>query len=387
MHLDDLTGALRRLVGDVRGRDQEVEVELALETLADDLHVEQTEEAAAETETQRLRRLGLVREGRIVQLEPFERIPELRVRVGIGREDPGEHHRLDVLVPGQGLRGRAPARSERVTDSEPGDVLQPGHDVPDLASAERVDGLPYRRHDAELLGLERGSLNHRAERLARLEAPVDDAHERDHSAVLVVGRVEHERTGRRVGITRGRWNPLDESIEDLPDSRPRLRRDAKHLVRRLADELPELGRGRICVGLRQVDLVGDRDDLQVVVEREVRVCERLRLDALRGVDEEERPLAGLQGARDLVAEVDVPRGVDQVQIVIAPADSHRLGLDRDPALAFELHRIEHLLAHVALGDRARQLEDAIRERRLPVVDVRDDREVAKAVLLHRKRRF
>ena len=59
--------------------------------------------------------------------------------------------------------------------------------------------------------------------------------------------------------------------------------------------------------------------------------------------------------------------------------AHRLRLDRDPALALEIHRVEHLLAHLALRDGVGELEDAVGERRLAVVDVRDDREVADAV--------
>ena len=147
----------------------------------------------------------------------------------------------------------------------------------------------------------------------------------------------------------------------------------------VADELGDLGGGRVRIGLRQVDLVHDRHDLEVVLDREVRVRERLRLDALRGVDDEQRALAGLQRARDLVGEVDVARRVDQVQLVALPGDAHGLRLDRDPALALELHRVEHLRAHVAAGDGVGQLEDAVGQRRLAVVDVGDDREVADAL--------
>ena len=63
-------------------------------------------------------------------------------------------------------------------------------------------------------------------------------------------------------------------------------------------------------------------------------------------------------------------------------DADGLRLDRDPALALEVHRVEQLVAHLALGDGLRQLEDAIGERRLAVVDVRDDREVADVLLVH-----
>ncbi len=65
-----------------------------------------------------------------------------------------------------------------------------------------------------------------------------------------------------------------------------------------------------------------------------------------------------------------------------PVDADVLGLDRDAPLAFEVHRVEILRAHVAGVDRAGDLEDAIGQRRLAVVDVRDDREVADAGQIH-----
>ena len=58
--------------------------------------------------------------------------------------------------------------------------------------------------------------------------------------------------------------------------------------------------------------------VEVVVRREVGVGERLRLDALRRVDDEDGALAGRERARDLVGEVDVARRVDQVQDVLVP---------------------------------------------------------------------
>ena len=111
MHLAPLAVALEHAVGDVRRGHDQIEVELALEPLADDLHVQQPEEAAAEAEAERPRRLGLVEERRVVELQPLERVAQLGVLVGVAREQAGEHHRLDVLVAGQRLgRARAPLR-------------------------------------------------------------------------------------------------------------------------------------------------------------------------------------------------------------------------------------------------------------------------------------
>ena len=98
-------------VGDVRRGHEQVEVELALEPLAHDLHVQEAEEAAAEAEAERLRGLGLVHERRVAQLQLLERVAELGVVVGVGRKEPGEDHRLDVLVArGAARRPGAPRR-------------------------------------------------------------------------------------------------------------------------------------------------------------------------------------------------------------------------------------------------------------------------------------
>ena len=98
-----------------------------------------------------------------------------------------------------------------------------------------------------------------------------------------------------------------------------------------------------------------------------------------GVDEQDHALARGEGAADLVAEVDVAGRVDEVDDVAVPFEAHVLRLDGDAALALEVHRVEVLGSHVARVDRARQLQEAVGERRLPVIDVGDDAEAANAV--------
>ena len=56
--------------------------------------------------------------------------------------------------------------------------------------------------------------------------------------------------------------------------------------------------------------------------------------------------------------------------------------DGDAALALEVHIVEHLRLHLAAGDGAGQLKQAIGQRRFAVIDVRDDREIANAGWIH-----
>jgi len=77
----------------------------------------------------------------------------------------------------------------------------------------------------------------------------------------------------------------------------------------------------------------------------------------------------------------VARGVHQVQDIsltilrlVVQADS--LGLDGDAALALDVHIVEDLLGHLALGQAAGFLDQTIGQGRLAMVDVGDDGEVA-----------
>jgi hypothetical protein len=56
-------------------------------------------------------------------------------------------------------------------------------------------------------------------------------------------------------------------------------------------------------------------------------------------------------------------------------------LDRDASLALEVERVEHLLLHLTLLQRPGRLDQAVGQRGLAVVDVRDDAEVANMVEL------
>ena len=115
------------------------------------------------------------------------------------------------------------------------------------------------------------------------------------------------------------------------------------------------------------------------------VGERLRLDTLRGVDDEDRALAGLQAVAHLVGEVDVTGRIDQVQavglaVLRGVLEANGAGLDRDALLALEVHRVEDLARHLASVDRMGQLEQPVRQGRLAMIDVGDDRKVAQALL-------
>ena len=240
-------------------RRQQLEVVLALQALAHDVHVQQAEKAAAKAEAERVRGLRLPRQRRVVEHQLLERVAQVRVVVGVDREQPAEHHRLDLAVARQRLarfpargaaaRARGPrARRQRVADAQQRDVLQARDQVADLARRELVGRHHLRAEHADVVDVRLRAGRHRANRLALAEDAVDDPDVGDHAAVLVELRVEDQRARRPVRVARRRRHARDQLLQHLAHALARLAADLQDRLRRLADQLAHFARDAL--GLR-----------------------------------------------------------------------------------------------------------------------------------------
>ena len=96
-----------------------------------------------------------------------------------------------------------------------------------------------------------------------------------------------------------------------------------------------------------------------------------------------------EDALDLGAEIGVAGGVDDVDVGgrrRAPLDRGAFGEDGDPALFLEVVGIHRpLLDALVVAEGAGLAEELVDERRLAVIDVRDDRDVAQVHRFSRER--
>ena len=277
--------------------------------------MQQAEEPAAEPEPERVARLRLVDQRGVVQPQLVQRVAQVGVVVAVHRVQAGVDHRPGVVVAGQRLARRAGHAGHGVADPGLPDVLDPGDQVADLPGGQALARRRLRRDDPHLEGLVRRAGGHHHGSLAPGQAAVDHPDVGDHAAVGVVDRVEDERPRRGVRVAVRGGDLADDLVQQVLDALPGLGGDPQHLGGIDADDPGEFGGVAVRLRGREVDLVQHRDDLQVGAQRQVQVGQRLRLDALRGVDQQDRSLAGGQAAGDLVAEVDVAGGVDQVEHV------------------------------------------------------------------------
>jgi hypothetical protein len=379
--------ARRHAVEHAGRRCDQVDVELALEPLLHDLHVQQPEEPAPEPEAERSRRLGLEHERRVVEPQLLERLAQFGILVALDRVQPGEHHRLHLGEAGERRRRRPGRVGHRVADLGVADVLDVADHEPDFAHAQLVDRHRLGRERPHLLDVELLPLGHEADAHPGPDRPVDHPDKDDDAPVRVEPRIEQQGLERGAGVTRRRRQPVHDGLERLVNAGSRLGTRKDRAVGVEPDDVLDLPLALVGLRARQVDLVDHRHDFEVVVDRQVGVGEGLGLHALRRIHQQQRPLARRQRPCHLVREVDVPGGVDQVQDVVVSivgpvAKPDGVGLDRDPALALEIHRVEHLRLHLAGLEGPGDFEEAVGERRLAVVDVRDDREIADELRIH-----
>jgi hypothetical protein len=324
---------------------------------------------------------GVEGHGGVVQLELLERVAQVAVLRAVGGIDAGEDHRLRLLVAGQRGPGGILHARDGVAHARVGDGFDGGGEIADLARAERLGGTHAERvqiPDLDDLVLRAG--RHHADVHAGAHDAVHDAQIDDRAAVGVVLAVEDEALERGLAVALGRGDALHDHLEHRVDVDAVFGGDLGRVHGRQADDVLDLVLDLLGSGRGEIDLVDDGQHLEIVVDGEVGVGERLGLDALGGVDDEHRALAGGEAARDLVVEVDVARRVDEIQDVVLPVvgpvlQAHGAGLDGDAALALEIHLVEDLRLHLALVDGVALLEQPVGERGLAVVDVGHDAEI------------
>ena len=220
-----------------------------------------------------------------------------------------------------------------------------------------------------------------------LQLPVEYAHVYDDTLVSVEVGIKRQRLQRFLARGFRRRNASDNRFQNVVDPNPLFRTCQNRRRSGNRQNVLQLLPGQSDIGVRQINLVDDRDNLQVLLHRQVQVGDGLGLDTLRGIDDEQGALARAQTARDFVGKVNVTGRINQVQLVglaVPGLVQHRdrMRFDGDAAFAFQVHRIEQLLLHLAVRNGPGPVQQAIRERRLSVINVGDDAEITYVRCVH-----
>ena len=131
------------------------------------------------------------------------------------------------------------------------------------------------------------------------------------------------------------------------------------------------------IGAGAVDLVDDDDRGASEFERLAEHEPRLRHRSVEGVHDEQHTFDHAQNALHFATEIGVARRVDDVDLRVVPADRRIFGENGDSALFFKRIGIHHAFFYdLIFAESSSLAEHLVDEGGLPVVDVRDDSDVA-----------
>ena len=129
--------------------------------------------------------------------------------------------------------------------------------------------------------------------------------------------------------------------------------------------------------VRLVDLVDRNDGAEADLERLRHHEFCLRHRPFRRIDEHDGAIHHVQDALHLAAEVRVSRRIDDVDAGVLPLDGRDLRKDGNAALAFKVVRIHGTLGHaLVVAERAGLFQEHVDERRLAMIDVGNNGDVA-----------
>ncbi len=135
------------------------------------------------------------------------------------------------------------------------------------------------------------------------------------------------------------------------------------------------------LGLWQVHFVQDGHHLKTLLNRGVAVGYRLRLNTLPRIHHQQRAFTGRQRTADLIGEVNVAGGINEVELVgfailRVVMQRYAVRFDGDAALTLQIHGIQDLGFHFTVRKTTANLDETVGQGGFTVVDVRDDGKIA-----------
>ena len=319
----------------------------------------------------------------------------LAFAAGHGRGVDREHHRERGLVDVEdGEADRSEGVADRLADVDFGEARE-SHDFTGagffhLTPGDFLEGEEFgdlRSHCAAVPA-------HQGDVFARLHRPFEDAADGEASEIVGVVEVRDEHLQNLVRIAAGLGHGLDDGFEEGFEALHFLvGGEAREAGSRVCVDHGEVELGLVCVQVDEevvdriqhfldarvlaVDLVDDHDGREFLLERLAQDIAGLGERPFRSVDEEEDTVDHAERALDLSAEVGVSGGVADVDLDALVADRRVLGEDGDAALAFEIVRVHDPIGDLLVfPETAGLAKEGVHERRLAMIDVGDDGDVA-----------
>ena len=328
-------------------------------------------------------------QGSIVEFQFLKGAGQIFVLVGGDGVERRKHDLLHFLEPGQRGRAWAVLVGDGVARAGIGDGLNAGNDVTDLARGQLRLRFTTQAKDAQFLDAIFCPIGHKYDLVTGLDRSIDDPNRDNCTAVRIIISVKDKRFKRFGRISLGRRQQSHHSIEQFLHTLPGF--SGTHLdgCTIQTEIFFDLSRHPFRFSCRQVDFVDDRNDLQIVFHGQIQVGQGLRLNPLGCIDQEQCAFAGGKGAGNLITEINMTWGINEVQrvgfaVIGLERQADSLRFDGNATLPFYIHGIEHLILKFAISHNLAELNHPVGQGGFAVINMGNNAKISN--ILHGARK-
>ena len=365
-----------------------IQIVLPFQSFLDNLQMQQSKESAAETKSKRRGSFRFIKQRRIVQLEFFQRVSQILVLRAVRRIHSAVNHRIDFFVTRKRLRTGIIRIRDRVAHAGISDILNAGGDITDHSCRQFVTGDQLSCSEISYFyDFLHGSGSHHADFRSFFHSSFHHTAGNNDTAVSIINGIKNQRLQRIFRTSLGRRNLADDLFQNRIHVFSRFGRNTRGIFCLDSNHIFDLGDHALRLGAWQVNLIDDRKNVQVMIQRQINVCKGLRLDSLRGIDHQDRAVTGGKAPGYFVIEVHMARCVNHIQNIFFSIlrlinRPDRLRLDGDAAFPFQVHVVQYLILHLALGQQACFLDDAVGKGGFSMINMCNDTKISDFTLFN-----
>ena len=293
IHPHHCTIGLGDLINNRRQSGHQIQVKFPLQPLLDDLHVEHSQKAAAETKAQGRRRFRFKGQRSIVKLELFQRIPQIRIFGTVLSINAAIHHSLGRAITGQRLRSRAVGLCDGITHPGVLHIFDGSGEIAHFSGGQGLTG-PH-AHGQQITTFQHfifSAGGHHLHLHTGGECTLHDPEIDNDAPVGVILAVKDQGPQRRLGIPLGSRHILHNILQHRRNVQSHLGRDLRCIQRRNADDILDLPFDPLRISGRQIDFIQHRQDLQIVFQRQIGIGQGLGFDALGSIHHQNSSFTG-----------------------------------------------------------------------------------------------
>ena len=142
----------------------------------------------------------------------------------------------------------------------------------------------------------------------------------------------------------------------------------------------------------KVNFVNDRHNLQIMVQGQINVRQRLCLNPLCGIDHQNCSLTGSKAPAHFIIKIHMSRCINQVENIFFSVlrlinNTYGLRLDGNSPFSFQVHIIKHLILHLPVGQQSGHFNNTVSQGRLSVINMSNNTKITDLTLIYSSQRF